>query len=348
VQRRQFLQNLLASSSAYLSASLLTGCRSQTLAPLFQLNPSLRLPSHLITPLSEFYVQNYALPSNVNLDTWTLNLGGEVETPIVLTFQDILNAHQETFYRTMECIGNPAGGNLIGNAKWTGTRLLPFLEKAQIKTTAIEMAMKGNDWYETTLSIAELTQPDVFLVHQMNDAPLTKDHGFPLRILIPGHFGQKQPKWLIELNAIDHTQKGFWENQGWSNTAEIPTHALLLQVQGDRTWNSHDRVTITKSGENGWGNGILLAGIALDRSAPITRVEISTDNGETWQPAEQNQPTSTHEWTLWRHYWMPTSSGQHEILARAVSDRMTQDIAQRDRMQGNSGTLKIHVTLSHL
>jgi DMSO/TMAO reductase YedYZ molybdopterin-dependent catalytic subunit len=348
VQRRQFLQTLLALPGAYLSASLLTGCRSQTLDPLFSLDPKLPLPNHLITPLNEFYVQNYALPSHVNLDTWTLKLGGEVETPIVLTFQDILNAPQESFYRTMECIGNPAGGNLIGNAKWTGTRLLPFLEKAKIKPTAIEMAMKGNDWYETTLPITELTQPDVFLVHQMNDAPLTKEHGFPLRILIPGHFGQKQPKWLFELNAIDHTQKGFWEKQGWSNTAEIPTHALLRQVQGDRTWNAHDRVTITKSSENGWENGVLLAGIALDRSAPITRVEVSTDNGETWDIAEQNQPSNPHEWTLWRHYWKPTVPGQHEILARAVSDRMAQDITQRDRMQGSSGTLHVHVTLSNL
>ncbi len=346
MQRRQFLQSLLATSTTLLSASLLTGCDTNPLAPLFPLellDPKTPLPDRLITPLSDFYVQNYALPSNVDRTTWRLKIGGEVETPIVLTFEDILKAPQESFHLTMECIGNPSGGNLIGNAKWTGTRLLPFLEKATIKNTAIEMAMKGNDWYETTLPIAELTKPEVFLVHQMNDEDLTKEHGYPLRILIPGHFGQKQPKWLIELNAIDRTKKGFWENQGWSNTAEIPTHALLRQIQTDRTSNQSNRVTLEPST---WTDGVLLAGIALDRNLPIQRVEVSTDGGSTWQIADQNKPESPHEWTLWRYRWQPQTAGKYKVLARAVSDRETQDIEKRDRMNGQSGVLKIDVTLN--
>ncbi len=332
-----------------LGASLLTGCDTKTLDPLFLLdlkNPNTPLPDRLITPLSDFYVQNYAVPSTVDRTTWRLKIGGEVETPLILTFDDILNAPQESFHLTMECIGNPSGGNLIGNAKWTGTRLLPFLEKAKIKNTTIEMAMKGNDWYETTLPIAELIKPNVFLVHKMNDEDLTKEHGFPLRILIPGHFGQKQPKWLIELNAIANTKKGFWENQGWSNTAEIPTHALLRQVQTDRTSNQSNRVNLEKSGETGWEDGVLLAGIALDRNLPIQRIEISTDDGQTWQIADQNTPESPHEWTLWRYRWQPKTAGKYKVLARAVSDRETQDIEKRDRMNGQSGVLKIDVTLN--
>lgn len=349
MQRRQLLKSLLATSTTLLGASLLTSCNSKTLDPLFQidlLDPKTPLPDRLITPLSDFYIQNYALPSKVDRDTWRLKIGGEVETPLTLTYEDILNAPQESFHLTMECIGNPSGGNLIGNAKWTGTRLLPFLEKAKIKNTAIEMAMKGNDWYETTLPIAELTKPDVFLVHKMNDEDLTKEHGYPLRILIPGHFGQKQPKWLIELNAIDHSKKGFWENQGWSNTAEIPTHALLRQIQTDRTSNQSNRVQLEKSGEAGWGKGILLAGIALDRNLPIQRIEISTDGGTTWQIADQNKPESPHEWTLWRYRWQPTTAGKYKVLARAVSDREIQDIEKRDRMNGQSGVLTIDVTLN--
>jgi DMSO/TMAO reductase YedYZ molybdopterin-dependent catalytic subunit len=87
MQRRQFIQNLLTTSGALLGASLLTGCQSKTIDPLFLLdllNPKIPLPDHLITPLSDFYVQNYALTSSVNLETWKLTIGGEVETPIVL------------------------------------------------------------------------------------------------------------------------------------------------------------------------------------------------------------------------------------------------------------------------
>lgn len=348
MQRRQFIQNLLATSGALLGASVLSGCSSRTFDPLFLmelLNPDVPIPEHLITPLSEFYVQSYALPSTVKLEDWRLQIKGAVENPIELNFDDILRSPQEEFYLTMECIGNPAGGNLIGNAKWTGTPLLPFLERAKIQPEAIEMAMKGNDWYETTLPIAELLKPGVRLVHQMNGEPLTRDHGFPLRILIPGHFGQKQPKWLVELRAIEKAKTGFWENQGWSNTAEIPTHALLRQVQGDRVWNGKNHLSLEKTGIAGWQDGVLIAGVALDRSTPISRIEISLDGGQTWVIADHNKPTSPHEWTLWRYRWEPQAPGKYTLLARAVSDRESQDINQSDTHQGRPGILKVAVTL---
>lgn len=348
MKRRQFLHHLQQATGGLIGASLLVGCQSKIVDPLFLLNllnPAEALPEHLLTPLSEFYVQSYALPSQMNVAQWQLKITGAVDRPRTLTFADIEAAPPEDFYLTMECIGNPAGGNLIGNALWTGTPLLPWLQKAGIKPEATEFALRGNDYYETTLPIADVMRPDVRLVHRMNQEPLTPEHGYPLRLIVPGHFGQKQPKWLIEIEAIAKPKQGYWERQGWSNTAEIPTHALVRQVQTDRVWDRRHQVHLTKDGNQGWGQGILIAGVALDRSEMITAIDISTDNGQTWQPTDQNQPTSPHEWTLWRYRWQPQQPGQYTLLARATSARETQALDAKDKRQGRSGILRIAVTL---
>jgi DMSO/TMAO reductase YedYZ molybdopterin-dependent catalytic subunit len=342
VNRRELLKLLGQASGGLIAASVLGGCQAKAMDLLFSLDPNAPLPDHLITPLDEFYIQSYALASQVNAEKWKLKIGGEVNQPIVLTMQDILSAPQEEFYLTMECIGNPAGGNLIGNARWTGTSLLPFLKRAGVKSRAIEFAMKGADWYETTLPVAEIMRPDVRLVHRMNDEPLTAEHGYPVRILIPGHFGQKQPKWIVGIDAIAKTKTGFWENQGWSNTAEIPTHSLMKQVQDSRVWNKQNQVTLTR---DKWGQGVLLAGVALDRSTPIKTIQISTDNGSTWETAEQNRPESPHEWTLWRYPWRPNQAGKYTLLARATSERQQQAIDDKDGKDGSAGILRIQTTL---
>ncbi|MBW4444192.1 MAG: molybdopterin-dependent oxidoreductase [Plectolyngbya sp. WJT66-NPBG17] len=342
MNRRELLKLLGQASGGLIAASVLGGCQAKAMDLLFSLDPNAPLPDHLITPLDEFYIQSYALASQVNAEKWKLKIGGEVNQPIVLTMQDILSAPQEEFYLTMECIGNPAGGNLIGNARWTGTSLLPFLKRAGVKSRAIEFAMKGADWYETTLPVAEIMRPDVRLVHRMNDEPLTAEHGYPVRILIPGHFGQKQPKWIVGIDAIAKTKTGFWENQGWSNTAEIPTHSLMKQVQDSRVWNKQNQVTLTR---DKWGQGVLLAGVALDRSTPIKTIQISTDNGSTWETAEQNRPESPHEWTLWRYPWRPNQAGKYTLLARATSERQQQAIDDKDGKDGSAGILRIQTTL---
>jgi len=350
VKRRQLLKQLLYTSGGLIAASLLPGCQllTQEVEPLFLLDllqPETHLPDHIITPLSEFYVQSYSLPPSVNVEDWRLKINGAVAQPLTLTFDDILAAPQQDFYLTMECIGNPAGGNLIGNAQWTGTPLLPFLEQVGVKPEVTEFILHGADSYETTLPVAEVMRPEVQLVHQMNGASLTQAHGYPLRIIIPGHFGQKQPKWLVGIEAITSRKRGFWERQGWSNTAEIPTHALVRQVQNTRVWNRHHRVSFSQDGETGWAKGILIAGVALDKSSPITAIQVSPNGGQTWETAEQNSPESPHEWTLWRYRWMPQVAGKYTLLARAVSQREQQQLEDENHKDGSSGVLRIQVTL---
>lgn len=349
MKRRQVLQQALQASGGMIAANLLGGCNQQSLVTLFPLalqTPESKLPEHLITPLSEFYVQSYALPSRIKLEDWRLKISGAVAKPLTLAFDDILAAPQEDFNLTMECIGNPTGGNLIGNARWRGTPLLPFLEQAGINPEATEFRLHGADWYETTLPIAKVMRPGVRLVHQMNGAPLTPAHGYPLRIIVPGHFGQKQPKWLVNIEASPTSKQGFWERQGWSNTAEIPTHGLIRQVQENRVWNKRYQVRFNRQGDQGWQRGILVAGVALDKASPIQNIRISTNGGQTWEQGEQNHPASSHEWTLWRHLWQPTEPGNYTLMAQAVSDRDQQPSKDTHPKDGSAGTLQIQVTLA--
>jgi DMSO/TMAO reductase YedYZ molybdopterin-dependent catalytic subunit len=331
-----------------IGASLLASCGEQALDELFSLDladPAEQLPAHLITSLSEFYVQSYALPANVDKDRWRLQIVGTVETPLTLSFADIVAAPQEFFHLTMECIGNPAGGTLIGNAEWTGTPLLPFLQQAGVKPETVVFVLHGADYYETTLPVTEVMRSQVRLVHQMNRAPLTKEHGYPVRLIVPGYFGQKQPKWLTKIEAIAKFKKGYWERQGWSNTAKIPTHALIQQIEQSRVWNTRSQVTIPKNGETGWNNGIVIAGVAIDHAKPIRQIQISMNEGKTWQTAEQNHPDSPHEWTVWRYRWRPTQPGRYSLLARAHTQAETQPLDDNNSKDGSSGALRIQVDL---
>lgn len=350
MKRRTVIQRLLQSSTGLIGAHLLVGCGSaRSRNPWFLLNllnPAEPLPEHLLTPVSEFYVQSYGLPVTVNATKWQLAFTGAIAHPFTLTLADILAAPQETFYLTLECIGNLTGGEQIGNALWQGTPLLPFLQKSQLHPEATHCILHGADYYETTLPISDLLRPDVLLVHQMNGVPLTPDHGYPVRLIVPGRFGQKQPKWLVKLEAIDQAKKGYWERQGWSNTATIPTQGVIRQVQDQLVWHKYPSVEMSQSGSTGWARGVLIAGIALDQARPIQAIRVSTDDGKTWQQAEQNHPPSPHEWTLWRYLWRPQQPGQYTLLAIAQTADQIQPLTDANKMDGSAGAFKIQVKLT--
>jgi len=358
VKRRKFFKQTLqaAAATGAIAATFYSGYRFYRYqtgirqSPWFSLDlrrVTTPLPEHLLTDIEDFYVQSYGLLTpQLKAEDWQLKIAGEVEKPIALRFEDILQAQpQDEFYLTMECIGNQTGGNLIGNALWVGTPLLPFLEQAGVRNSAQEFLLKGADGYETSLPIAEVSRPDVRLVHRMNGEPLPAKHGYPVRLIVPGHFGQKQPKWITDIVAIPQRTRGYWERQGWSNTAEIPTHSLPRQVQQEQVWTYRHRLRLARTGPDGWQGGVLIAGVALDGRSPIQTVRVSTDNGKTWTAAEQNYPESPHEWTLWRYRWHPKEPGEYTILARAESDRSLQLVDDPQPRDGSTGILRIQAML---
>ena len=172
-----------------------------------------------ITPNDKFYVTSYGGTPLIDPATWSLNITGLVEHPLELSYADIRKLPPLKQTLTLECISNPPDGTAISNADWVGTRLQPILERAGVKPEARYVAMRAADRYYTGVPRGEIMREENFLPYLMNGAPLPREHGFPVRIFIPGKYGMKQPKWITEIEFLRVDFRGYWEERGWSHTA---------------------------------------------------------------------------------------------------------------------------------
>src|SRR6185436_13940306 len=170
---------------------------------------------------------------------------------------------------TLECIGNPVGGSLIGNTTWTGTQLRPLLDEAGIQSDAVRAKFEAADRYMTSIDLDWLLQDDTLLVYAMDGQPLTHEHGYPLRIMMPGLYGQKMPKWLFGMEFIDYKFQGYYEHYGWSDKCEVKTNSQIVLPE--------NIATITGT--------FALQGWAYAGKRKITMVEISVDGG-LWQQCD--------------------------------------------------------------
>jgi hypothetical protein len=235
-----------------------------------------------------------------------------------------------TEIRTLECISNPPGGDLIGNLKMKGFDLKHILDKVKVKPTATHARFEAADGYQTSIALEWLTQPNVMLAYEMNDAPLTTVHGFPLRIMIPGLYGQKMPRWLTRIEFIDYDFTGYWESKGWSNVASIKTTSILRAP--------------TNNAEAQAGTAVVLQGIAFAGKRKITSVEVQIDNGE-WMPAELVQGESPLGWTQWYVNWTIPAPGTYRIGVRATDETGYVQTNESEGIFGNAypnGTDAIH------
>jgi hypothetical protein len=249
-----------------------------------------------------------------------LQIAGLVERTLTLTWNDVMAHQQIDIMRTLECISNPAGGGLIGNATWTGISLRDLLTEAGLKSSARFVTFEGQDEYYTTVPLERAMDDQALLVHRMNGAPLTRDHGFPMRVLLIGVYGQKQPKWISRILVSDQNEKGTWEQKGWSNVAAIKVNSRIEAPAYDAQIKVNQR--------------ILVAGMAFAGLSGIRRVEISTDHGQSWIEATlvpSPAPFEKMSWTGWYTEWTPTQSGRHLLQARGTDGDGNQ---QGDEPQG--------------
>ncbi len=256
-----------------------------------------------ITPNDVFYTQSYSNTPHMETSTWSINMGGLVEQPLQLTYADLLALPAVEEMRTLACIGNPVGYPLTGNAIWTGVRLRSILDRVGIKEGVKEAIMRAGDGYSTSVPLKRILGPDVLLVYRMNGVPLSPVHGFPVRILIPGLYGQKQPKWITEIEFTDEPYQGFFEKRGWSNKAAVKVFSRFdAPARGQ---------TIRK--------GLFtLGGIAFTNESGIARVEVSMDNAHTWAPASLYSGPNARVWTPWRFDWKGYDDGRFRLQVRAT------------------------------
>ncbi len=258
----------------------------------------------LVTPTGELYVESYAEVPSVDLTSWRLTVDGLVASPLTLDYDDVLRMPKVVTMRTLECIGNPVGGSLIGNPIWGGFLAKDLWDRAGIAPGAVQAKFTAVDGYQTSVDLRWIVQPDVLMAYEINGEPLPAEHGFPLRILMPGLYGQKMPKWLQRIEFIDEPFLGYWESRGWSDEASILTHSMIRQPQSGRPLPA-GRLPVF---------GIAFAGLRR-----IVAVEVRVDDGE-WRSAELLQEDSPLVWTQWAFDW-EAGPGEHRLAVRARDDQ---------------------------
>jgi DMSO/TMAO reductase YedYZ molybdopterin-dependent catalytic subunit len=259
-----------------------------------------------VTPNEDFYVTSKGGTPAVKAANWRFKFDGLVARPFTLNYQDVLNLRRIEKELTLECISNSIGGNAIGNAKWTGTALKPLIERAQPLKDAAYAVIHAADGFSTGHPLERLWNAENFLAYQMNGEDLPAAHGYPMRIFIPGKFGMKQPKWVTRVELVNKAYLGYWETQGWSDSSERLAHA---------------RFTDMKSGAKISGKNFELTGYAVGNLDGIKAVEISFDDGRTWQLTSLFSNPSPIVWTFWKYVWVSPKPGDYKIRLRSIDGK---------------------------
>jgi DMSO/TMAO reductase YedYZ molybdopterin-dependent catalytic subunit len=251
-----------------------------------------------ITPLEDFYtVDEELVDPDVDPTRWRLSVGGLVEVPFELTYDELLAFPLVEQHATLACISNPVGGDLISTATWTGARLADLLERARPRDGALEVVFRAIGGYSDSLPIGDALRPVTLVAVGMNGRTLPRAHGFPARLLAPGYYGMKQPKWLSSIEIVDAPYVGYWEQRGWVKAAIV------------KTWSRID-------GTDGTEGVATVAGVAYAGDRRVERVEVSLDDGTTWREAELEPPLSGLTWARWRFAFDPGMATR--ILVRAT------------------------------
>ena len=221
----------------------------------------------------------------------------------------------------------------MGNARWTGVPLARLLTAAGLDGAARFVVFRSADNYDETLPLVAALDPATLLVHAMNGQPLSPKHGFPLRIILPGRYGVKNPKWLTRIEVAAEPGGGYWPKRGWNTDAPVQTTARIDAPTGETPLA---------------GPRVLVGGVAFAGDRGVSRVEVSADDGHTWRPAQSKPPLARTTWALWGFVWEDPPPGEHVLVARAVDGTgAVQTAEERPQLpDGAAGyhRVRVHVT----
>lgn len=287
-----------------------------------------------ITSQSELYyvsINNEALDPRIKEDDWKLEVSGLVTNKKSFTLQalkDEFELQSQEF--TMACISNPIGGDLIGNCAWGGLRVKDLLQNVGVQVGAKFIQWEAADGFYESLPLGMAFENDALLAYSINGEPLNAKHGFPLRVILPGHFGMKQPRWLTKITLTAEEKPGYWADRGWSRTAYVQP---LSRIDAPTALEGLKAGAVTT-----------VRGIAYAGSKPVTGVQVSTDDGATWLEASLIAPRSKNTWTRWTLSWTPTA-GAHTLKVRCVAGETVQSGKDAESLpEAASGYHRVSVT----
>ena len=289
----------------------------------------------IITPTSLFFLRNRFSVPELSTTTWCLTVDGEVRTSLHLQYRDLLALPHRTLIVTLECAGNgrsglsplpqgePWGYGAVSTAEWTGVPLTAVLQGAGVLAGTREVVFEGADRgaiagrkgavpFARSLPLEKALHPDTLLAFAMNGEMLPVEHGYPLRLIVPGWYGMASVKWLSRITAVGDPFDGFFQTsryvlgrtrpQGPAPLAETRVRSVMVQpIEGEELPLEPIR----------------LAGYAWSGGAPISLVEVSTDGGESWRPAHWTTGEQRYAWRRWEFRWPPEAPGEVILQSRA-------------------------------
>lgn len=291
--------------------------------------------SKLFTPNKDFYRVDTALTvPSIDPSTWRLTIDGMVDKKVELSFDDLVAMGLDEYAVTMTCVSNEVGGNLLGNAMWLGVPLRDVLALAGPQAGADMVLSRSVDGFTASTPLESLTDDnlDAILAVGMNGEPLPLEHGFPVRMVVPGLYGYvSATKWLTELKVTTFAaDQAYWTPRGYSEKAPIKFSS---------------RIDTPKSGTPVTAGKTAIAGVAWAQTVGIERVEVSIDDAQ-WQPAKLSNPINEDTWVQWMVEWDATP-GTHYVAVRAVNTDGETQIEERAPIapDGSAGWQRILVTV---
>jgi len=263
-------------------------------------------PTPFVTPNGQFYKIDTTLVSpQVDPRVWKLRIHGMVDHEVTLTFADLIKRPLIERWITLTCVSNDVGGDLVGNARFLGARLADLLREVGIHPDADQLLATSDDGMTIGSPTAVVMDGrDAMLAVGMNGEPLPIDHGFPVRMVVPGLYGYVSAcKWIVDLEATTFAKaQGYWVRAGWAERGPI---RLASRIDTPR---SGAKLLV--------GQVVPIAGVAWDQHVGVSKVEVQVDS-QPWQEARLATVPSTDTWRQWVLPWKVTGTGQHTIRVRA-------------------------------
>jgi len=302
-----------------------------------------------ITQTEHFFVRNNEHMPQIELAAWNLSITGEVARPVMLTMAELLKMEPRSVTNTLECAGNgraffqprirgvPWTRGGVGNAMFRGPSLQALLHRAGAKSTARHVAFRGaalpspDPPFMRSIPMDKALDPDTIVATEMNGAPLTPEHGYPARALVPGWIGSASIKWLTEIRVLTRELQGYFMDSAYrlpapSSEAAAENATAAAEAQRGSVITSLPVKSIIAAPGDGStidpaGAAVRVLGAAWAGASTVARVEISTDSGKSWQPAVLGTERARYAWRLWNFEWKPPAEGTYVIISRATDNQ---------------------------
>jgi DMSO/TMAO reductase YedYZ molybdopterin-dependent catalytic subunit len=328
-----------------------------------------------LTPNEQFYIRSHFNVPKLTAAEWKVRVEGHVDRPFEISFDELRRLESRTITALLECAGNgrvflqPLQAGLrweqggVSNGEWTGIPLATLLDRAGVRSGAVEVILEGYDTgrvglpspssageisFARSLPLEKARSADVLLAWQMNGEDLTPYHGFPVRVVVAGWYGMASIKWLKRIVVTDRPYNGYFQTFAytiWQRPHEgLPTLVSVGELDVKSQIARPAAQEIVPSGAN-----CRIFGAAWAGEPEITRVDVSTDGGQSWHAAKLDEKSVPNAWRLFHFDWQtPRTAGKHVLMSRATDARgrtqpMQHDPDRRDAMITFVQPIEVHV-----